>query len=393
MSITLAETLDLVGRLDDTPGDDTPRERFRRRLHAKVPEVGQVRDYIEECLRTPGDQHNRALQDLVNHLGHFLGFEVTFGRYQGVHGQVGFDGHWVSPSTSFHLVVEVKTTDTYAIKTATLVGYVDDLISDKIIPSWEQALGLYVLGRADVGTSQIENAIVAEKRTDRLRVISTESLLSLAELAATYDVAHGDVLSVLRPSGPAVDPVVDLMARLVAQRQAEDESSDVVDVPPVVEPQPDIPTTSTLVAYWLTPVKSDENSSAEDVVRALVGKAHVYAFGEKTPGRKRLKPGDWICFYATGVGVVGHARVATAAERRAHPDVRHPDQYPWVFGVDGEVLYPDSPVVVDPEIRAQLDAFRGKDATNAWSWFVQATHELSEHDFLALTRRSEDTKT
>ena len=60
VSITLTETLDLVGRLDDTPGEETPRERFRRRLHDKVREVGQVRDYIEECLRTPGDQYNRA---------------------------------------------------------------------------------------------------------------------------------------------------------------------------------------------------------------------------------------------------------------------------------------------------------------------------------------------
>ena len=40
----------------------------------------------------------------------------------------------------------------------------------------------------------------------------------------------------------------------------------------------------------------------------LVGEAHVYAFGDKTPGRKRLKPQDWICFYANGIGVIGHAK-------------------------------------------------------------------------------------
>jgi hypothetical protein len=32
------------------------------------------------------------------------------------------------------VVVEVKTTEVYAVKTATLVGYVDDLISEKRIP-------------------------------------------------------------------------------------------------------------------------------------------------------------------------------------------------------------------------------------------------------------------
>ena len=133
MSITLKQILDLVGKLDDSPGDDTPRERFRRFLKENVKEVGQVRDYVEECIRTSGNQYNRALQDLVNYIGHFLGFEVTFGRYQGVPGQIGFDGHWKSP-TGFHIVVEVKTTEVYAIKTSTLINYVNELISEKRFP-------------------------------------------------------------------------------------------------------------------------------------------------------------------------------------------------------------------------------------------------------------------
>ena len=37
-----------------------------------------------------------------------------------------------------------------------------------------------------------------------------------------YDVSHDDVLAVLRPSKPTIAPVVDLMARLVAQRQVEE---------------------------------------------------------------------------------------------------------------------------------------------------------------------------
>lgn len=32
MSVSLNEILDLVGQLDDTAGEDTPRERFRRFL-------------------------------------------------------------------------------------------------------------------------------------------------------------------------------------------------------------------------------------------------------------------------------------------------------------------------------------------------------------------------
>jgi len=141
MGIALSQILALVGRLNDSPGEEVPRERFRRFLKENVVEVGEIRDHVEECLRLSGDQYSRALQDLVNHLGHFLGFEVVFGRYQGARGQPGFDGHWTSP-TGFHIVVEVKTTEVYAVKTATLVGYVDELISDEKIPDWDTALGL-----------------------------------------------------------------------------------------------------------------------------------------------------------------------------------------------------------------------------------------------------------
>ena len=140
----LSQILDLAGQLDDSPESNTPRQRFREFLKKNVTEVGQVRDYVEECLKTPDAQYSRALQDLVNHLGHFLGFEVTFGRYQGVKGQIGFDGHWQSPSTGFHIVVEVKTSEVFPIKTATLVGYVNELIGEKRISDWDEVLGVSV---------------------------------------------------------------------------------------------------------------------------------------------------------------------------------------------------------------------------------------------------------
>src|ERR1039457_1441825 len=124
-NITLNQILELVGKLDDAPGDGTARERFRTFLKQNVIEVGQIRDYIEECLRTKGDQYSSALQDLVNHLGRFLGFDVTFGRYSGVASQIGFDGHWQSTSGD-HVVVEVKTSEVFTIKTATLMNYINE---------------------------------------------------------------------------------------------------------------------------------------------------------------------------------------------------------------------------------------------------------------------------
>jgi len=276
-----------VGKLDDTVGDDNPRERFRLYLKENANEVGQIRDYIGESLRNTGSQYNRAFQDLINYLGHFLGFEVRFGRYQGVQGQIGFDGLWKSPS-DFYIVVEVKTTEVYAIKTATLTNYIDEAISEKIIPDRDHVLGLYIVGRADPEVHQLENAIYAEKRMDQLRVISAESLLSLAELMNNYDVSHTDILAVLRPSGPVIDPIIDLMARLAAESEVgaepnEPSASRTLETGSVIEKTSET-REKPQVGYWLSPVIGNDKQAAEEVIQDLVGVQRIYAFGERTPG-------------------------------------------------------------------------------------------------------------
>lgn len=379
MHISLAEILALVGTLDDTPGSENPRERFRSFLNKNVNEIGQLRDHIEECLRMSGDQYNKALQDLVNFMGRFLGFDVTFGRYRGVPGEVGFDGHWKSPS-GFHVVVEVKTSDTYTIKTSTLVGYVDQLISARQIPDWHSTLGIYVIGRPDPEVKQLENAIIAEKRTHQLRTSSIGSLLSLAELMTEYDMTHEDALMVLRPSGPAADPLIGLMSRLVAEEQIEsieEPERKILESRGAEEP-----------AFWITPVKDHEGETAQECIEKLVGSANIYAFGERTPGRKHLKPGDWICFYANGVGVVAHAKVSTAPERKPHPKVIEPEAYPYTFKVESPKLYGDNPVILNASRRAQLDAFQSRDPERPWAWYVQGTHRTTKHDFDILTGKN-----
>jgi len=371
MSISLTQILNLVGSLKD---DGDAKERFRSYLRDNVREVGQLRDYIYECLRSSGDQYNRALQDLVNHLATFLGFDSVFGRYHGITGAIGFDGLWKSP-TGFFIVAEVKTTEAYAIKTAPLLGYIDALISDNEIPDREPALGLYVVGRPDADLRQLEHAITAQKLTHQLRTISVESLLSLADLYNEYDVSHEDVLAVLKPSLANVDPVVDMMARLVAQ-------------PPPPSDEEKIPPEEVTPAerqHWLTPVRSDEEQTADEVIESLVKEEHIYAFGERTPGRRHIKPGDLICFYSSGKGVVAHAQIASVPEYKVQPKVHHLDRYPWVFRVKDSHLYLDDPVILDASLRSQLDAFSGRE-DKAWAWFVQATRRVSEHDFKVLTR-------
>ena len=377
MSVKLDQILALVGKLDDTLGDETPRERFRRFLKENVLEVGRIRDYVEECLRNSGDQYCRALQDLVNHIGRFLQFEVAFGRYHGIQGEIGFDGIWTSPK-GFHLVVEVKTTEAYAIKTSTVMDYMNRLVSEKKIPDLDHAIGLYVVGRPDPEVHQLENAIIAEKRTDQLRIISVESLLTLAEMMNEYDVTHEDILAILQPSGPTIDPIIDLMGRLVSEEKEEETRGEEAAV---LEPQAEGE-----ASHWLTPVKSDETCTAEECIQLLVGQANIYAFGDRTPGRKHLKPGDWICFYASGKGVVAHAQISSIPLRKPDSRVHHPEKYPWTFELRNPSLYVDQPIVIDAATRAQLDYFKGRDTDKPWAWFVQATRRITKHDFETLTQ-------
>lgn len=79
MPHSLDVILDLVGTLDDSPGEDTARERFRKYLGREVEDVGHTRDLIEECLRKSGPQYARAPQDFVNYVGHIPGLEVKHG--------------------------------------------------------------------------------------------------------------------------------------------------------------------------------------------------------------------------------------------------------------------------------------------------------------------------
>ncbi len=370
MQATLKETLELIGKLDDSTGDNSPRIRFHNYLKSYITEVGQLRDYIEESIRETDNQYNKAFQDLVNHLGTFLGFEVVFGRYSGVKNEIGFDGHWISPE-GFHLVVEVKSSETYPIKTATLLEYMNQLISEKQIPSDNDVIGVYVIGKPNPEVQQLKNAIIAENRFQQLRIISIDALITLAELMNEYDVNHEDILSIIKPSGPSIDPNVEIMIKLAAQQGP----------PPETGTEQQKPTPEGEINYWITPVRDEEDETASETIQKLVGNLRIYAFGERTPGRKSIKQGDKICFYETGNGIVAHATVDSSPKNQPSPDIRNPELYPWTFKLKEPQLYLDNPTIINKELRSQLDAFKDKDPNKLWAWFVQSTRKISENDF------------
>jgi hypothetical protein len=218
-----------------------------------------------------------------------------------------------------------------------------------------------------------------------------ESLLSLAEMMTEYDVAHSDILDVLRPSGPRIDPVVDLMTRLVAQSQDETQPT---PKSPLVEtsqqdktqPLPGEHSKTGEVVCWLTPVKSSDDETAEECIERLVGKGHYYAFGKRTAGRRHMKAGDSIAFYATTKGVVAHATLSSPPQEKQRPEG---SAFPWVCSLKDALLYLDTPVAIDAKLRQQLDAFKGRNPEQGWAWFVQATRKVSLRDYGLLTGKTQ----
>lgn len=100
---------------------------------------------------------------------------------------------------------------------------------------------------------------------------------------------------------------------------------------------------------------------------------------------KHLEIGDWLCFYATGKGIVAHAQIASIPENKPHPKVPNSELYPWVIQLKKQQLYLDSPMVINADILNRLKAFKNHDLRR-WAWFVHKTLKLSENDFKILTQ-------
>ncbi|MGH9426803.1 MAG: hypothetical protein ACRD2L_10950, partial [Terriglobia bacterium] len=135
--------------------------------------------YATDCLTDKFDDKGFALQDIVNEVGHRLGFAVEHGRYRGTAEGRGHDGAWTFPNQSRTIVVEVKTTDVYRINLETLEAYRRSLIQDADLPA-EAVTVLIVMGAED--TAGLEAQIRGSRYAWDVRLISVGALLRLLHL-------------------------------------------------------------------------------------------------------------------------------------------------------------------------------------------------------------------
>ena len=138
-----------------------------------------------------------------------------------------------------------------------------------------------------------------------------------------------------------------------------------------------------VTSYWITPIGGDEINSGESIVLSKVGEKRMHGLGKRTPGRKGMKAGDWICFYIIGKGVAAHARLASPPQ--FEPTIS--PLFPYVLHLDSVRLYLEMPRTLDLQTRTKLDAFKSR-TQEGWGWFVTSTHRISKHDFRLLTENS-----
>jgi hypothetical protein len=330
MSVTLDELLSLVGRLDDAPGFDTPRERFRRFLLERVTDVPAARALIEECQRSVGEQHHRALQDLVAVTGRLLQFEVTFGTYEPSADGVRVDGQWRSPGL-LDVVLEIKTDQTTS---ATMEGMARAMTAAAARAELEPRIGLCVVARQYAALGKIDRALAAVTPDLDIRVVSIRSLLALAAQVSADRLAHAEVVRLLR-SGVALDFVIDLLDRPAPNGQSSTSMADRGGSAPD-HPEPE---------FWVATITGGEASTPEQLLASVIAERHVLAISHagRLPSHQGA-PGDWVCFFVPRKGIVGHAQLASVIEDSAKV-VRDAGRFSCVYRLAHVTLYERRPII------------------------------------------------
>lgn len=184
----------------------------------------RLSSYAIYCLENAFTDSGQVLQDIVNEIGRRLGFTAENGRYRGVRNDIGFDGIWSANNQS--LVVEVKTTDAYAINLDVIANYRDRLIETNRIP--KDTPILIVIGRKD--TSSLEAQVRGSRHAWSMRIVGIDALIKLLEvnLSTSSDDVTEKIHTILRPfEYTRIDQIVDVVFTTIEdkEQQIEEEIS------------------------------------------------------------------------------------------------------------------------------------------------------------------------
>jgi hypothetical protein len=344
-SLSIEQILTLAGRLDDATGFDTARERYRRFLREHAADPASVRILIDQCQHAPGEQHHRAFRDLIVHTGRLLGFEPVFGRYVATDGVAAFDGRWHSRSR-MDVVIDGRATPASPAQIDALVNAAEALRLAGEVTG--RVAGLIVLATS-AGRHRLDETIAAAALPFPVGVVSIGSLLSLAEAVTAGRVTHDHLVRVLESNLPG-DVLVDMLERSGVRPP--------VDV--TVQPEetaglktgPSIDDVAGEPSCWIATVGRDHATKPEEFLELVVLRRHVFGVVDRATTRTSATPGDWVCFYVSGKGVVGHARITSLSAGAG--GLRDAHRFRQLLQVDEVKLSLNAPVALDSETELRL---------------------------------------
>lgn len=143
------------------------------------------------------DTRGFAFQDLINEMGHRLGYQIVNGLYRGRKNEVGFDGLWKGKDGQC-IIMESKTSDDYSISMEAVIGYRDRLVIDHKVPKKKCSI-LIVYGRDD--KNALRNTVKGSDEAKNIRLISATALFQLVRIYAESKSAtvQNQIYNVLQP--------------------------------------------------------------------------------------------------------------------------------------------------------------------------------------------------
>jgi hypothetical protein len=357
MDFTIEQLLTIIGRLDDSPGFDTSRERLRRFLLERIDGLESARQVIQECREHSGEQSHRALQDAVVLCGRFLGFETAFGRYQHDPGAMPSHGLWHS-RRRLHVTLVLCTDQSTDLNLDTVSHGITE--GEGGYPG----IGLLVVTPLYPAKERLENVLAAGKHAN-LRLISLDGMLRFCGMVLDGQLTHEDVLQVLNP-GVTLDARLDFLEHVASFRR---------DSPPA-------PTAAETVAgshdprYWVSAMQPDPATPTERIVSALIATRQILGINPAPGLGEHVRPGDAICVFVAGRGIVAHASIAGILTDGSKV-IRDSARFAHILRLTDVAVY-DTPIVPSPDLVLKLDLALTGDADDV-------TVPISRREFESVT--------
>ena len=181
------------------------------------------------------DTRGFAFQDLINEMGHRLGYEIVHGLYRGRKNEVGFDGLWKGKDGQC-IIMESKTSDDYSISMEAVIGYRDRLVIDHKVPKKKCSI-LIVYGRDD--KNALRNTVKGSDEAKNIRLISATALFQLVRIYAESKSAtvQNQIYNVLQPRDYFVlDNLVELVFPQTDASIPDVDDSDDDEINSIVKP-------------------------------------------------------------------------------------------------------------------------------------------------------------